>query len=245
MNKKIIAGIFAGLAILSLAGTLVAKAAPYEWRWGFRNSDDSDDIMTSIPQKQVNRFGMLGAQYDIVDPMTPRWYYLGEGLEVESCLSQYCIRVTNVPLGNITGAEDALAVKLNSPTGTIAQYIRGNGTLATFPTLGVAYEGLTQRASAFPVFKSATVGSGVAVFYLTTDGTSGGTAMFPNGIIQDSIDVEVNDALASYQMSYALSNSNKTLTVTANKLTTANILTGILGQSAANGSVVKLQAWGY
>jgi hypothetical protein len=46
-------------------------------------------------------------------------------------------------------------------------------------------------------------------------------------------------------MSYAFSNGDKTLTVTANKLTTANILTGILGQAAANGAVVKLQVWGY
>jgi len=113
------------------------------------------------------------------------------------------------------------------------------------PTVGRAYEGTTQRTGSFPVFKNATVASGVAVFHLTIDGTSGGTALFPNGIIADSIDVEVNDATASYQMSYALSNGNKTLTVTANKLTTANILTGLLGQAQANGSVVRLQAWGY
>lgn len=108
-----------------------------------------------------------------------------------------------------------------------------------------AYEGTTLRTGAFPIFKSATVGSGSAVFHLTADGTSGGTALFPNGVIQDSVNAFVSDAAASYQMAYAFSNSNKTCTVTTNKLTTANILTGILGQASGNGSVVKLSVWGY
>lgn len=113
------------------------------------------------------------------------------------------------------------------------------------PTLGIAYEGTTQRTNAFPIFKSTTVSSGTAVFNLTSDGTSGGTNLCPNGVIQDSVNAFVSDAAASYQMAYAFSNSNKTVTVTTNKLTTANILTGILGQSAGNGSVVKLSVYCY
>lgn len=108
-----------------------------------------------------------------------------------------------------------------------------------------AYDGTTLRNGAFPIFKSATVSSGVAIFHLTSDGTSSGTALFPNGPIADSVNAFVSDATASYQMSYAFSNSNKTLTVTANKLTTANILTGILGQTSANSSLVRLSVWGY
>lgn len=121
-----------------------------------------------------------------------------------------------------------------------AMYTKVNGLTAP-----IAYEGTTSRANPIAVFKSATVSSGVAVFNLTTDGTSGGTSLFPNGVIQDSVNVFVSDATASYQMSYAFSNSNKTLTVTANKLTTANILTGLLGQAAATGAVVRLQVYGY
>lgn len=137
--------------------------------------------------------------------------------------------------------------------------LTGRPSLATVATTGVysdltgkptvpvvqAYEGTTQRLGAFPIFAAATVASGVAVFNLTADGTSGGTALFPNAPIQNSVNVFVSDATASYQMSGAWSNSNKTLTVTTNKLTTANILTGLLGQAAANGAVVKLQVWGY
>lgn len=114
----------------------------------------------------------------------------------------------------------------------------------TIPNLK-AYQGTTLRTGAFPIFKSGTVSSGVVVFQLTADGTSTGSALFPNGIIDESVNLFVNDATASYQMSYAMSNSNKTLTVTANKLTTANILTGLLGQAAANSAVVKMSVWGY
>lgn len=113
------------------------------------------------------------------------------------------------------------------------------------PDIGVAFEGTTKRTGAFPIFKSATIASGVAVFNLTTDGTSGGTALCTNGVIQDSVNPFVSDATASYQMSYAFSNSNKTITITTNKLTTSNILTGILGQTAANGSVAKVTVWCY
>lgn len=107
-----------------------------------------------------------------------------------------------------------------------------------------AISGTTQKNAVLPVFKSAVVASGVAVFHLTDDGLSTGNALFAE-ILQDSIQPIVNDATASYQMSWALSNSNKTLTVTCNKYTTASLLTGILGQSAApNGTAVKLTVWG-
>lgn len=108
-----------------------------------------------------------------------------------------------------------------------------------------AYQGTTERTGVFPVFKSATVGSGVAVFHFTNDGLSTGTALFPTGPITESVNCFVHDSAASYQMAGVWSNSNKTLTVTSNKLTTANILTGILGQSAANTAVVNVQVWGY
>lgn len=118
-------------------------------------------------------------------------------------------------------------------------------TTALAAAASKAYEGTTLRSSAFPVIKSTTVSSGAAVFYLTNDGTSTGTTLFPNGVIADSVNLTVNDATAAYQMSWAFSNSNKTLTVTTNKLGTASLLTGILGQTAANGATVKLTVWGY
>lgn len=125
---------------------------------------------------------------------------------------------------------------------TAMAYSKLTGT----PTiLTKAYQGITLRSNAFSINKSAVVASGVAVFYLTDDGTSTGNALFTGGIIVESINFFVNDATASYQISYALTNSNKTLTATANKYTTANILSGVLGQTAANGATVNLSVTGY
>lgn len=141
---------------------------------------------------------------------------------------------------------------------TVASYIKDKpvlGAVATTssytdlvnkPTIGKAIEATTTRSNSFPIFKSSTVGSGVAVFYLTADNTSGGTSVCPNGVIKDSASPFVGDATASFQMSAPVfTNSDKTVTITTNKLTTANILTGVLGQSTGNGSVVKLTVWCY
>lgn len=167
-------------------------------------------------------------------------------------------------ISNVTGLQSALdtvftqkqADWATTSTSSVT-YIKNKPSLATVatsgsyndltnkPTLGISYEGTTQRTSSFPIFKSATVSGGTAVVHLTTDGTSGGTTLCTNGVIQDSVSVIFNDNSASYQQSWAFSNSNKTLTVTANKFTTANILSGILGQAQANGSVAKISVWCY
>lgn len=140
----------------------------------------------------------------------------------------------------------ALAAKFNTPTGTTAQYVRGDGTLATLPVPTTAYAGTTAKTGSFRVYQSFTITTaGTAVFQLTADGTSTGTALFPTEAFTDSVQPIVNDATASYQLGWAFSNSNKTLTVTVNKLSTANILTGVLGQAAAPaGTIVKLAVEG-
>lgn len=168
-----------------------------------------------------------------------------------------------------TAVTAALTSKLNIPTGSTSQVMLGDGSLASIPVVpsttdslaegtthlyytdaraaasgGKGVSGTTVKTGYFPVIKSATVASGVAVFNFTTDGTSTGAALFANGPDMDSLQLSVNDATASYQMGWAWSNSNKTLTVTANKLTTANILTGLLGQTAANSAVVRVSCFG-
>lgn len=128
-------------------------------------------------------------------------------------------------------------------TGKPSLFNGAYSSLSGAPNVGRAVLETTEKTLSFRVYKSVTVASGVAVFNLTADGLSTGTALFSEPYT-DSVQVSVNDALASYQFSWAFSNSNKTLTVTTNKLTTSNILTGILGQSAANGAVVKLAVEG-
>lgn len=101
-----------------------------------------------------------------------------------------------------------------------------------------------KKGSPIGVELNGTVSSGVVVFQVTADGTSTGVALFPNGPITGGLNIFVNDASASYQDSGAWSNSNKTLTITANKLSTTNILTGVLGQAVANGAVITGMVWG-
>lgn len=146
--------------------------------------------------------------------------------------SNVTVTKSDITLGNVDNTSDA-----SKPISTATQ--------TTLDLKSRAYEGTTLRSNTFPIFKNATVASGTAVFHLTVDGTSGGAALCPTGIIADSINPIVSDATASFQMSWALSNANKTVTVTTNKLTTANILSGVLGQTAGNGSVVKLSATCY
>lgn len=116
--------------------------------------------------------------------------------------------------------------------------------LTSKPSIPSVYSGTNLKSNPILYASSATVASGVAVFQLTSDGTSSGTALFPSGPITTSLNCFVSDSAASYQMAGVWSNSNKTLTVTTNKLGTANILTGILGQVAGNGAVVNVQVWG-
>lgn len=107
----------------------------------------------------------------------------------------------------------------------------------------------TVKTGAFPVFKEATVASGNAVFHLTNDGTSGGTALFPNGVDLKSVQLcsVDSDAPASYGAP-VLTNSNKTLNVAVKKSSSINVsllgLTLLGAPVAANGTVVRLSAFG-
>lgn len=116
-------------------------------------------------------------------------------------------------------------------------------------SLDYGYEGTNKRSPVVSYFNSGTVGSGVVAFNLTADGTSGGTGIFPNGIIQSSVQAFCNDNTVPFSYSAALSNSNKTLTLTVNKagssflsLLGLNVLTA---PAAANGSVCNIQVVGY
>lgn len=162
---------------------------------------------------------------------------------------------------DLSGKPSIPSAQVNSDWNSVSgiSQISNKPTLATVATSGAysdltgkptipvvqAYDGTTQRLNAFPVFFAGTVASGVVAINLTTNGLSGGTAIFPNGIILGSVNYYVNDATGSYQVSYALTNSNKTITFTANKYTTANLLSGILGQVAANGVTLNVGIWGY
>lgn len=244
---------FLGVQIAPLAHAL----GPNDVYVQQRNSDNDGAIITFVPYASGTT-ALVGLNGTTTRPFT---LTLGTGFSINAS-NTLSVAAPVVAVTDVTGLQaslDSITASLTSLSASLAGKASTSSLAAvatsgsytdlsnkpSIPAASFCYEGTTQRSSCFGIFKSATVASGVAVFNLTSDGTSGGSALFPNGVIADSVNAFVSDNSASYQMSYAFSNSNKTLTVTANKLTTANILTGILGQAAGNGSVVRLQVWGY
>lgn len=148
---------------------------------------------------------------------------------------------------------------LNKPT-NVSTFTNDSGYITSAALSGYAtttalaakpdvYFGTTKQTSPKLYTNSFTITTaGTAVFNLTSDGTSTGTALMtlPN---LTSLNVWVNDATSQYQASAALSNSNKTLTVTINKagfVTVALLGLTILAtpSPAAIGTVVNVQIWG-
>lgn len=173
--------------------------------------------------------------------------------QVDSSVATYAAAVTaRTKLTSMRSLMSTLSSSLSSLAATVppAQVnsdwsaTSGVANILNKPSIMTVFNGTTAISNPKLFTASATVSGGVATFYLTANGTSSGTALFPNGPITPSLNYFVNDATASYQMSAVWSNSNKTLTVTTNKLGTANILTGILGQVAANGAVVNITVLG-
>lgn len=113
------------------------------------------------------------------------------------------------------------------------------GTQPVATISGNAYLNTAIKNGVFPIVKSGAVAGGTVTYHLTADGLANGAALCSE-VIQESVQPIVNDAAASYQIGWAFSNALKTLTLTVNRLGTANILTGVLGQvQAANGTNVN------
>lgn len=163
----------------------------------------------------------------------------GKGLSTEDYTSTEKTKLAGIATGATANDTDANLKNRANHTGTQA-ISTVSGLQTALDSKATVWDGTIARTNPVVVFKAATVSGGVAVMHITTDGTSGGSAICPNGPILASVNPIVNDSTAAYQMSWAWSNSNKTLTITTNKLTTANILTGILGQTSGNGSTVNV-----
>lgn len=135
--------------------------------------------------------------------------------------------------------------RYNTDTGLNEYCSSSLSWVTSTPPATQAYDGITIRTNVFYIYKSVTVASGLAIYNLTNDGTSTGTTLCPNNVIQNSVNFTPNDAASPYQISWAMSNANKTLTATVNKSTATVIsLLGIsllAAPAAANGSVVTLQ----
>lgn len=115
----------------------------------------------------------------------------------------------------VTSLTTAINGKYSKPTGNTTQYVQGDGSLATFPTINnmTVYSGTTALSSPKLLIKAGnTNSSGQVVFNLTNDGTNTGTALIANPIT-NAVNVTINSVANVYSSSYAWSNSNKTLTV--------------------------------
>lgn len=136
--------------------------------------------------------------------------------------------------GNITITD---STKLTIPTGTSSQVVLGNGTLGTLPTLPIV-----------DYFNTATTTSGVATFYLTSDKTSTGTALYS---VVDLIMPIINDATLNYTYGFSTYNSlTKSITVTAK--VSAGINVALLGltllgapASVPNGTSIQVLVKGH
>lgn len=95
------------------------------------------------------------------------------------------------------------------------------------------------KNGAFSYLSKATTVNGTATFWLTTDGTSAGSAVF-NNIFADSIAVVVYGSAANYQpFNPVVASDKKSVTIQVNQ--TTSVLLGVLQLvSAANGTDVRL-----
>lgn len=126
-----------------------------------------------------------------------------------------------------------------------------DSAVAAIATLPITYSSGTQKLSVKQLAQQGTTTSGTSVFYLTEDGTSGGVALFGTEILYAN--AYVNDSANIYGVSYSLTNSNKTLTVTVNRqsftstippLLGISVLTSVSLSAAPNGTVVNVHVIG-
>lgn len=117
--------------------------------------------------------------------------------------------------------------------------------LSNKPATGPAiYVGNTLKTGAKVIYKNVSVTAGTGVTYLTDNGLVGGNALCTN-VYDDSVNITVNDATAAYQTAWAITNGNKTMTVTANKAVSTGVITllgiSVLGAPTAVTGSVKVQ----
>ncbi len=206
---------------LVLVGTLASLATPafaYDpWSWFIDVTDGSGNRselgIGANPTPNEPRVVLY-------DPSThnPSIVPLNGGLYVDGTGH---FSIDNVPQIEIAGLVSDLASKASLVHTHITSEITG---LAAFVDARIAsmsssnnrkvYFNNSLQATSTTMMFATTTTSGVAIMYLTTDGSSTGTSTCPTNI--EHVDVFIDDASNTYGLSKAITNSNKTLTVTAN-----------------------------
>lgn len=144
-------------------------------------------------------------------------------------------KLNGIATGATANSSDATLLARANHTGVQAESTVTNLTTDLANRLTV-YSNTTLRSNPVLITKSSTTSSGVATFYLTADNTSTGAALCPNGVETTATNLAVNDSTGMFTYSWAITNSNKTLTATVKAL---NLLALGLG-NPANGTTVNL-----
>lgn len=209
----------------------------------------------AIPAAQVNSDwnAVSGVQQILNEPTNVSAFTNDAGYITNSALASFLTigsasstYLTQSNAASTYATQSSVSEKFTIPTGSATQFLNGTGVPTNWvnadwnaasgsalilnkPTISVnqAYENTTQRLNPILINKTVAVagGAGNAIFNLTNDGTSTGTALCPNGVMLNSPNLSVNDATAPYQFSWAWSNSNKTMTVLAQKASGLAVLT--------------------
>lgn len=134
-------------------------------------------------------------------------------------------------LSNQTDLQNALNAKYNNPTGTISQYIRGDGTLATFPTMP---GGLPTGGSAGQILAK-------------IDATDYNTQWIDNYATQTKNDVKLGQTLTKGTPVY-VSSANGTNIIVSRASNTSEALSsktfGLLESGGATNDIVKCVTFG-
>lgn len=164
----------------------------------------------------------------------------------------------------ITSIEDTKISYGGLPT----QYIKGNGVYTTFPTIpsntnqltngsgyiiksdlsataGVVYNNSTGVFSNTDYWNTGTTTSGAVIFYLTSDKTSSGTALYST---VDYVNPLVNDVTQNYTYGWSYNSTTKALTVSAKTNLTAviTLLTVVLEPTnVSNGTSIQVVVKGH
>lgn len=154
------------------------------------------------------------------------------------------IELHDIPESEITGLTtdlSGLTSSVSSNTSSISSLSSSIATLNTKLATSTYYNDIA--TSSKTLMYNGTTSGGTVTFYLTTDGTSSGTALCPGSIGQ--VNVVANDPSNNFGLGWTLTNSNKTMTVTANvrSFTTTTVAgVSVLGSSslsaAPNGTPV-------
>lgn len=134
-------------------------------------------------------------------------------------------------LSNQTDLQNALNAKYNNPTGTISQYIRGDGTLATFPTMP---GGLPTGGTAGQILAK-------------IDATDYNTQWIDNYATQTKNDVKLGQTLTKGTPVY-VSSANGTNIIVSRASNTSEALSsktfGLLESGGATNDIVKCVTFG-